>query len=603
MEENKCIERLAKLRQAMAREGVEAFLIPTADDHNSEYVAEHYKAREYFCGFTGSAGTLVVRAEDAALWTDGRYYIQAAKELEGSGVTLMKMGAPGVPTIQEWLEENLPEGSVLSFDGRCLTKSEGEELETALSARSVAIRSDLDLVEECWENRPARPETPVFLLDAEKYAGETAKSKISRLRSRMQEQNADSFVTGKLDEIMWLLNIRGNDIECNPVALSYVIVTKDEVSLYLQESEATEELRGYLAENQIALKAYEDFWKELEELPADLSVWMDPEGCSYSIWKKLFEKGARKLVELPSPLNLMKAIRNETEIRNFKSCYEEDSAVLTKFIYWVKQRMAAGDQLTEGSAAAYLDHLRSEISDYVELSFGTISAYGSNAAMMHYEPDANGGAKLEPEGMLLVDSGGHYLRGTTDVTRTISLGPVTEDMRRSYTLTAVSQLQMMGTVFMKGCNGMTLDIMAREPMWANGMDYKCGTGHGIGYLLNVHEGPQNLRWRKRNEADTTPFEPGMVISDEPGVYKEGQYGIRIETILICKEWGTTPDGEFLCFEPLTFAPLDRDLIDPNVLTPHTRELLNQYHQDVLTHVLPYLNEEESEWLRKECAAI
>lgn len=601
--ENPCVCRLQRLRAAMEQENVAAVLIPTADDHNSEYVADHFKAREYYCGFTGSAGTVVVGKKNAALWTDGRYFIQAAEELEGSGVSLMRMGMEGVPTIAEWLKEELSEGEVLSFDGKCLTKKEGKDLEDSLCAEKITVRTDLDLAASCWEDRPALPSSVVFVLDADKYAGETAGSKLARLRIKLKEQGADSFVTGKLDEIMWLLNIRGNDVEYNPVALSYAVITQKQAFLYLQESELSSSVEQYLTEQEVTLRPYESFWTEVPTLSIGSCVWMDPEEASYAVWKCLAAQQEHKILELPSPIGLMKAIRNETEIRNFKSIYIEDSAAITKFIYWLKKSVKEGAALTEGSAAAYLDHLRSEISDYIELSFGTISAYGSNAAMMHYEPDENGGAEILPEGMLLVDSGGQYLRGTTDVTRTMSLGPVTQEMRRSYTLTAVSQLQLMGTVFLKGCNGMSLDIMAREPMWQNGMDYKCGTGHGIGYLLNVHEGPQNIRWKKRNEADTTPFEPGMVISDEPGVYKEGQYGIRIETILLCKEWGKTPDGEFLCFEPLTFAPLDRELLDPEVLTPHTRKLLNEYHQKVLENILPFLNEEEAAWLKEQCREI
>lgn len=642
MAENQCVARLAALRKTMERSGADTVLIPTADYHNSEYVADCFKAREYYSGFTGSAGTLAVRGNEAALWADGRYFIQAEHELEGSGITLMKMGEPGVPTLYEWLKDHMPEKSVLFFDGRCITKAEGEKLSHLLAGKGISIRADLDLAGDTWENRPALPEHAVFLLDAEKYAGETAVSKLERLRARMKEKNVSAYVSSKLDEIMWLFNIRGNDVECNPVALSYAVVTKETALLYLQDAEVTKELSDYAGACGITLQSYGNFLSDLPKLPLgsggeceEVRIWIDPDYTSYAVYQGLLqnldrgidrklrkkenldlsvlpsaaaakiraEEEKKLLVETPSPVDYMKSIRNETEIRNFRDIYVEDSAALTKFIYWLKKSMKEGAELTEGSAASYLDKLRAGISDYVELSFPTISAYGSNAAMMHYEPGADGGAKLSPEGMLLVDSGGHYLRGTTDVTRTMSVGPVTEKMRRSYTLTAVSQLQLMGTVFLKGCSGMALDIMAREPMWENGMDYKCGTGHGIGYLLNVHEGPQTIRWRVREKADSTPFAAGMVVSDEPGVYREGEYGIRIETILLCREWKTTPDGTFLCFEPLTFAPLDRDLIDPSVLTPHTRSLLNQYHKEVVEKLSPYLNEEEKAWLVRECAEI
>lgn len=688
MEGNVNAARLAKLRAAMAREGVDTLIIPTADYHNSEYVADCFKAREYYCGFTGSAGVLVVRISrpagyaageeearktgaivaaepsdrnasqwEAALWADGRYFIQAETEIRGSGVDLMKMGEPGVPTLHAYLKAHMPSGSVLAFDGRCITKAEGEELTRILAGKGISIRTDLDLAAECWENRPALPSHKVFLLDAERYAGETAESKLARLRAQMVEKGVQAYVSGKLDEIMWLFNTRGNDVECNPVALSYAVIGVNEEAvqmsgyrcgaiLYIQESELTDEFRSYAESLGLILRPYANFIPELDAMHfAEGAVWIDPDYTSFSVSKAIHADAG--LLETPSPIDYMKSIKNATEIRNFKDVYIEDSAALTKFIYWIKKQMgalrpaaeadspeektaqagsSAGRQasqkdfaedrkaaagqagapdasLTEGAAAAYLDGLRAKISDYVELSFPTISAYGSNAAMMHYEPGADGGAVLKPEGMLLVDSGGSYFRGTTDVTRTISLGPVTEDMRRSYTLTAVSQLQLMQTVFLKGCSGIALDIMAREPMWENGMDYKCGTGHGIGYLLNVHEGPQTIRYRRRNTADLTPFAPGMVVSDEPGVYKEGEYGIRIETILLCREWGTTPDGTFYCFEPLTFAPLDRDLIDVSVLTPKTRAALNAYHRQVYEKISPFLNEEEKVWLAAQCAEI
>lgn len=611
MNGNEAAQNLEKLRSVMKRRGVDTLLIPTADYHNSEYVAPCFKAREHYSGFTGSAGVLAVRPEEAALWTDGRYFIQAAAELEGSGVELMRMGEPGVPTLHAWLEEVLPENAVLAFDGRCITRKEGEELAELLSPKGITLLTGEDLAAEAWEDQPPLPCTSVFLLDAEQYAGETMASKLERLRGEMNARKADAYVSGKLDEIMWLYNIRANDVAYNPVALSYTVVTGDRAILYLQEKEVTPQLREYAGANELELRAYEEFLPDLTKGDSfglrmggteKCRIWIDPENASYAL-AAAAECGGCELIESSSPLEYMKAVRNETEIRNFKDIYVEDSAVLTKFIYWLKKSIREGAALTEGSAAAHLDRMRADISDYVELSFGTISAYGPNAAMMHYEPDENGGAQIRPEGMLLVDSGGHYLRGTTDVTRTMSLGPVSEEMKESYTLTAISQLQMMGTVFLEGCNGMSLDIMAREPMWRRGMDYKCGTGHGIGYLLNVHEGPHSLRWKARAAADTTPLAPGMVVSDEPGVYKGGQYGIRIETILLCKEWGTTTDGHFLCFEPLTYVPLDRDLLDPELLTPDTRRLLNVYHQQVLEKIAPYLDEEEKAWLAKECAAL
>lgn len=600
--------RLQALREAMKKEGVDTVMIPTADYHASEYVAPCFKTREYFSGFTGSAGTLIVRLSEAALWADGRYFIQAEREIAGTGINLMRMGEPGVPTKETYLQEHMPEGAVLGFDGRCITMKEGRHLALLLARKKITLNPLFDPA-KVWENRPAMPQNKVFLLE-EKYAGESAEHKLSRLREKMAEKDAACTVLSKLDEIMWLFNIRGNDVECNPVALSYALITKDAQTLYIQEEEVTDELREYAEGLSLTIRPYDQFFHDLKAFKIPGKILLDPDYTSYTVYAYLLEDAKKQgldekslFIKGPGAVDYMKSVKNAVEIANFKDCYVEDSVQVTKFIYWLKHNIGK-IPMSEGSAAQYLDHLRSTISDYVELSFTTIAAYGENAAMMHYEPDMEtGGTPLKPEGMLLVDSGGSYLRGTTDVTRTISLGPVTDEMRKSYTLTAVSNMQMMDTVFLSGCCGMALDIMAREPMWKEGMDYKCGTGHGVGYLLNVHEGPQVLRYRKRDAADTTPFTAGMVITDEPGVYKAGKYGIRIENVLLCVDKMTTTDGHFLGFEPLTFAPLDRALIDPKYLTERTRKVLNEYQQQVIEKISPYLSAEEKSWLEKECAPI
>jgi Xaa-Pro aminopeptidase len=601
-------ERLAALREKMREHGIDAYMIPTADFHCSEYVAPCFKAREYFSGFTGSAGILIVMQERADLWADGRYFIQAAKEIEGSGITLERIGEPGVPTREQFLKDHLKEGQTFGCDGRCITKAEGAHLARVLGQRGIRMDTSLDLPGMVWADRPALPSHPIWLLP-EAFAGESAESKLARLRAVMDEQDTSCYVSSKLDEIMWLLNIRGNDVEANPVALSYLLVTKDAWYLFVQKSECTKEFLDYAAKIHLTVGEYEKFFDFAEDFAFPGNVLLDPNFLSFQVYQTIRENLERAgkraedcVVEVNSPLDYMKAIRNKTEIANFKDIYIEDSAVLTKFIYWLKKNVGK-IPMTEGSAAKYLDNLRAQIRDYIELSFGTISAYGPNAAMMHYEPGEDGGAELKPEGMLLVDSGGHYMRGTTDVTRTMSLGPVTEDMRRSYSLTANSNFQLQDVTFLKGSCGMTLDICAREPMWENLMDYKCGTGHGVGNILNVHEGPQSIRYHQRDAADLTPFAPGMTISDEPGVYKAGQYGIRIENILLCVERGTTSDGTFYGFAPLTFAPLDRELLDVNVLTPKVRELINTYHAQVLEKIGPFMNEEELAWLKAECAAL
>ena len=606
--ENIHVGRLAALREEMKKVGIDAYMIPTADFHCSEYVAPCFKAREYFSGFTGSAGILIVMQDRADLWADGRYFIQAAKEIEGSGITLERIGEPGVPTREQFLKDHLRAGQTFGCDGRCITKAEGAHLAKVLGQRGIKMNTAYDLPGLVWKDRPELPSNPIWILD-EKYAGESAESKLARLRKVMKEQDASCYVSSKLDEIMWLFNIRGGDVEANPVALSYALVTEDAQYLFVQDSETTDEFRAYADKIHLSVGRYQDFFDFLKTFEFKGNILYDPNFLSCQVYQTIRDSleaaGKRAedcVVEMNSPLDYMKAIRNETEIRNFKDIYIEDSAVLTKFIYWLKKNVGK-IPMTEGSAAAYLDHLRAKVRDYIELSFGTISAYGSNAAMMHYEPGEDGGAELKPEGMLLVDSGGHYLRGTTDVTRTMSLGPVTQDMRRSYSLTANSNFQLQDVVFLKGSCGMTLDICAREPMWRNLMDYKCGTGHGVGNILNVHEGPQSIRYHQRDAADLTPFAPGMTISDEPGVYKAGEYGIRIENILLCVDRGTTTDGTFYGFTPLTFAPLDRDLLDVSVLTPKVRELINTYHAQVLEKIGPFMNEEELAWLKNECAPL
>ena len=600
--------RIEQLRSAMKENGIDAYMIPTGDFHNSEYAAGHFHTREFFSGFTGSAGTLVVTGDEALLWTDGRYYIQAASELEGSGVALMKSGESGVPTVREYLGRNMKEGGILGFDGRCVPCAEGMALGKLVKEHGADLKTDLDLADSIWSGRPPLPCHPVMILD-EEYTGEEIGSKLGRLREEMREKDASVYIDSRLDAIMWLLNLRGSDVECNPVALCHILVDERNVYLFIQEEEITGELRAYAALHRISLLPYDDLESFLSVYDYKGNVLYSPDSLSYGIYQAaakavLNTKAGFKLISAHSPLEKFKCVKNATELSNLRGCYKRDSAALCRFIKWVTEETSSGtkdrEPLTESSAAAYLDHLRSELSGYEGLSFPTISAYGPNAAMMHYTAVPGiSDAVLRPEGMLLVDSGGQYLAGTTDVTRTIALGPVTDRMKKHYTLTAVSNLQLMGAVFMDGCTGMNLDILAREPMWREGLDYKCGTGHGIGYFLNVHESPPSIRWQVFPGRRDEPLEPGMIVSDEPGVYLEGEYGIRIETILEVvlrkeNEW-----GRFLSFEPLTLVPFDRNLIDVRYLTPETRNLLNEYHMRVFAEISPLLENEERNWLQEQ----
>ena len=624
------MERLEKLRRKMERLGIDYYLIPTADYHNSEYVAPYFQTRHYFCGFSGSNGTLVVGMEEAGLWTDGRYFIQAEKELTGTGVDLYREMEEGVPTVSEWLADRMKENGTLGFDGGCLNVRQVRNLKKKLAHKKVRFVSQYDPAEEIWTDRPALPSHPAFVL-GEEYSGESAGSKLARVRAEMRQAGARVYVESKLDNLMWLFNLRGADVECTPVALSFGLVTMDRQVLFIQDSEVTGKVRAYADSIGLDLQPYECVTAFLED-PAvyqeaagadgtdaadhaqtDCRVLFDPGSLSIRLWNAVtrgreaagIKTGTHYDIEKRSPVEDFKAAKNETELKNIRAAYRDDSAAVCRFLYWLHRHVENGtvDSLTEYTAAQKMDSLRTEISDFVDLSFGTISAYGPNAAMMHYSAKKDDCARLRPQGMLLVDCGGQYLRGTTDVTRTMALGPVTEDMRRHYTLTAVGNLQLLDAVFLYGCTGRNVDILARQPLWSTFVDYKCGTGHGIGYLLGVHEGPQNIRWRFAEGMAEAVLEPGMIVSDEPGVYIEGEYGIRIETILEVVEAAKNGDGRFLRFSPLTLVPLDPSLIDPEYLTPQTRDVLNRYHTRVYAEIAPLLNEEERRWLRKQTALI
>ncbi|MBO5565090.1 MAG: aminopeptidase P family protein [Lachnospiraceae bacterium] len=621
--------RLNALREKMTAEGIDFFLIPTADFHQSEYVAPYFKTRAFFSGFTGSSGTLLVGRENdfAGLWTDGRYFTQAEKELTGSGVELFRMQEKDVPTIEEFLKDHLKEGGVLGFDGRCLSAKQAQTIKEKIG-HAVTFRSELDPADGIWTGRPARPAGPVLLLDEEKIAGETAVSKLQRLRAEMEKEGVAYFVSSKLDDIAWLLNIRGTDIECNPVVLSHIFVDKDGFALFLQDVDVDDRLPAHIEAAGGEIRSYDGFVSYLEgrDYP-DGKVLLDRAGTSYQVADVLQKKtgdAEDAIVDKLSPLAHMKAIKNETEMKNARAAYLDDSVALTKFIYWMRMRAekaardgdeyltdpidtfavdgedSLGAYLNEYTAAMRLDDMRRQIPDFVELSFPTISAYGANAAMAHYEATQKDHADLKPSGMYLVDSGGQYLRGTTDVTRTIALGPVTEEMRRHYTLTLAGTLRLQNAVFLEGCTGRNLDILARMELWKDGVDYKHGTGHGIGALLNVHEGPQRISWQKMTPDEE--MKAGMIVSDEPGVYREGEYGIRIETILLTVNKCESADGKFLGFDALTYVPLDKRLIDRSLLPSDVLKMLDEYQQAVFEKLSPYLSEEERAWLKEETTA-
>lgn len=595
--------RLTALRREMEKEGMDYYMIPTSDFHSSEYVNDYFKTREYFSGFTGSNGTLVVGKEMAGLWTDGRYFIQAQKELEGTGITLFRMQEEGVPDIPEFLCEKMEEGQTLGFDGRTVSCMEGRKLEKKLEKKyKVKMKYDVDLAGRIWTERPELPSHPITVL-AEEISGKSTADKLKEVREKMEEEGAGYLLLSKLDDLMWLLNIRGNDVECNPVALSYGFIAPQEMYFFIQQSEVTEEFKEYASANRVIIKPYEeiaDFLDQFDYASGEGKVLLDEGNINYALYKILTER--TKHVAGNNPTEKLKAMKNETELARMEEVYRKDSAALIKFIYWLKHNIGK-QEITEVSAAEYLDNLRRSIDGFVELSFPTISAYKENAAMMHYEATKDNCKALAPEGMYLVDSGGQYMGGTTDVTRTIVLGEISDEMKRHFTLVAVGMLQLADAKFLYGCTGRNLDIMARQPLWNVGIDYKCGTGHGIGYILNVHEGPQNIRWRFTAGMKEAVLEAGMIVSNEPGVYREGSHGIRTENILVIRNGEKNGDGQFMYFDTLTYVPIDREAIDTMYMQPADIERMNRYHAAVYEKTSKYLTEDEKKWLSEVTAPL
>jgi Xaa-Pro aminopeptidase len=593
-------DRLLRLRKKMAEEGIDYYMMPTSDFHNSEYSADFFKVREYFCGFDGSNGTLVVSADEAGMWTDGRYFIQAENQMKGTGVVLFKMLEPGVPTITEYLLKNMKEGQVLGFDGRVVSTSIGENLEKKLSEKKVTLKFDKDLAEDVWTERPALPCHDMYVLPDD-LCGMSFNDKLKVVRQKMEEYGSKAYILSKLDDIMWLTNLRGNDVECNPVALSYAVITTDEFWLFAQEKEITDKVKDYCDKVGIKLKDYHELFSHIKEMTVAGNILVDKRNTNFLTFKALMQKAEEAKVSLKNekdPTELLKACKNDTEIKNIREVYVRDSAKLTEFIYWVKSTVGK-EEITEYSAAMKLDSMRAELPGFIELSFPTISAYNANAAMAHYEATEDNYAVVKPEGMLLVDSGGTYMGGTTDVTRTIVVGEISDEIKRTYTATVVGMLRLANANFLEGCSGKNVDILARQCLWDMGIDYKHGTGHGIGYILNVHEGPQNIRWRFTPGQNEAPLLPGMIVSDEPGVYIEGKYGIRIENILEVVKGEANEYGQFLHFAHLTYAPIDLEAIDKKYMEPRDVKALNDYHAEVYRRVSPLIKDAKIlNWLRQ-----
>ena len=599
--ENKVIQdRLALLRKKMQEEGIDFYMMPTADFHNSEYVNDYFKVREYFCNFTGSNGTLVVWKDGAGLWTDGRYFIQAEAELEGTTVELFRMLQEGVPTIEEFLEQNMQQGQTLGFDGRVIAAMDGKKYEKVLEKKQIRIAYEKDLAESIWTDRPDFPAGKVTVLD-EKIAGKSVEEKLTETREKMAKDGANALLLTKLDDLMWLFNIRGCDVECNPVAMSYAYITEESATLFIQQKALDAQVTEYLAAHRIEVKEYDTVVDFLKALPAGNAILVDNRYCSYTLYKTLQKN--QKLVEGKNPTELLKAIKNPVELARMQEIFLKDSVAVTKFIYWLKTHVGK-EKITEISASDQLLAFRQEQEHFIEPSFNTIAAYKDHAAMMHYSATPESDVELKAEGMLLVDSGGQYEEGTTDITRTFVLGELSDECKLHFTTALRSMIRLAKARFLYGCRGMNLDILARGPLWDLDLDYKCGTGHGIGHVLNVHEAPNGFRWRivpERN--DSCVLEEGMVQSDEPGVYLEGKYGIRHENETVVRKGAKNEYGQFMYLETITFVPIDLDGVDVNVLMPDERQWLNAYHAEVYEKVSPYLNDAERTWLKQATRAI
>ncbi|MBS6643635.1 MAG: aminopeptidase P family protein [Clostridiaceae bacterium] len=591
-------KRIEYLRALMAERGIDAYLIPTSDFHESEYVGGYFKCREYMTGFTGSAGTAVITGREAHLWTDGRYFVQAARELEGSGIILEKMGQPGVPSVEEYLQQAMPQNGVLGFDGRVINCSLGESLADALEEKNVRFSFEEDLVGMIWKDRPELSAQPVWILE-EAYAGRPASHKLAQLREEMKKARADLHILTTLDDIVWLLNIRGNDVPCNPVVLSYAVISADEMTLFIQEQVLNHEVRTYLSGLGVTVKPYEDVYDFVKSC-RNKAVLLEKGKANFAVCSLL--DSSNKIIDSMNPTVMAKAVKNPVEVENMKKVHIKDGAAMTKFICWLKKNIGK-IPMDEVSVSDYLETLRKD-QGCLDLSFSTISAYGANGAMCHYHAEKETCAVLEPKGLYLVDSGGQYYEGTTDITRTVALGPVSEEERKHFTLVAMSMLRLGAVKFMYGCRGLNLDYVAREPLWREGLNFDHGTGHGIGYLLNVHERPNGIRWKMVPERqDSCVIEPGMICSDEPGIYIEGSHGIRTENLILCVEDEENAFGKFLRFQYLTYVPIDLDVIDKSLMDQRDIELLNEYHKDVYEKISPYLNEEEAEWLKVNTRAI
>ena len=593
-------QRIENIRDLMKEKNIYAYIVPSSDYHQSEYVGDYFKSREFMSGFTGSAGTLIVSMDEAGLWTDGRYFIQAEQELKDSGIKLFKMGEEGVPTIEEYLLEKLPKNSTLGFDGRVMSVKEGQSLANKLAFKGINIEYKYDLVNDIWEDRCSLPTEKAFLLGTE-YSGESFSDKLSRIRAVMKEKKATTHILASLDDIAWLFNIRGRDVKSNPVVLSYAVISIDSVYLFIDKNKIGEDIRAELSKENVQIKGYEEVYEFIKNIDENEVVLIDTSKVNYAIYNNI-PSNVQKIEER-NPSILFKSIKNEIELKNIRNSHIKDGVAFTKFMYWLKNNIGK-IEITEISATQKLEEFRREQDKFIEPSFSTIAAYKDHAAMMHYSATEESNYKLEPRDLFLVDSGGQYFDGTTDITRTIALGPIPKNVRKDFTNVVRGMIRLSKAKFLYGCRGYNLDILARGPLWEEGVDYKCGTGHGIGFVLNVHEGPNGFRWKVREDIDDSCIlEEGMVTTNEPGVYVENSHGIRIENEIVVRKAEKNEYGQFMDFEVITFAPIDLDAVLPEMLTDKEKDWLNAYHRQVYDTISPYLDDKEKEWLQYETRAV
>ena len=595
-------QRLETLREVMRREHLSAFIFPSTDPHQGEYIPDHWKGREFISGFNGSAGTAVVTLTSAALWTDSRYFIAAEDQLKDTEFQLMKLKIEGTPTIPEWIGKECGAGAEVGIDGWCSSANSVKQLIADLRKEGgITLRTNLDPLSQIWQNRPLIPENPVEIYPMQ-YAGESCRDKIIRIRKALRENHADGMLMSALDDIAWTLNLRGTDVHCNPLFVSYLIISSKDITLYINKVKLTPDVEAYLKDEGVGIAPYEDVVKGLKDY-FEYNILLDPDEVNYTLYKQV----SREIVEAESPVKQMKTIKNPTEISGFKQAMLKDGIAMVKFLKWLHDSISSPllqegmveVSLTEISVDKKLTSLRSEQPDFRDISFDTIAGYQAHGAIVHYEATPETDIPLKPEGFLLLDSGAQYLDGTTDITRTIALGPLTEEQKRIYTLVLKGHIQIELCKFPAGASGTQIDILARQALWREGLNYLHGTGHGVGTYLNVHEGPHQFRM----EWKPAPLVAGMTITDEPGIYLEGKFGVRIENTLLITPYKETQFGQFLQFESLTLCPIDTTPIVRELLLDEEIAWLNQYHQHVLATLSPHLDDEETEWLKDACKEI